>query len=385
MTAPTWDDVRDLMARSAPNCVSIFMPTHRSGRETEQDPLRLKNLLGQAEEELRALGLRGPDADAVLDPGRTLLQDKAFWQNRQEGLALFFAPGWWRTLATPVALDESIVVSGRFHVRPLLPVLSPDLRFYVLALSRHGARLLAATRFTIEESDVRDLPAGMDDVLDIVETERQLQSHVAARRGSSRAGGSVAFHGHGLGRDAADERLLEYFRAVDRGVAAVVRADDAPLVLAAVEHFLPLYRQVTAVPTVIDAAVPGSPDELADTELHRRAWALVAPLAEREIDERLASYGEHAAKGGAAHSIGSVLRGAQAARVETVFVPIDHAIWGKFDEVNGRARIHESRRTGDEDLLDRAAVETIRNGGNVVSLPKERLPDGGPLAAIMRY
>ena len=385
MSAPTWDDLRDLMARSAPHCVSLFLPTHRSGRETGQDPLRLKNLLGRAEEELRALGLRGPDAGALLGPGRALLQDQAFWQQRQEGLALFFAPGWWRALSTPVVLGESLMVSGRFHVRPLLPALWPDLRFHVLALSRSGARLLTATRFTVAETELHDLPAGMDALLAAVESERQLQAHVAARRGSSRAGGAVAFHGHGLGRDASDERLLEYFRAVDRSVAAAVRADDAPLVLAAVEHFLPLYREVSAVATVIDAAVPGSPDELADAELHERAWALVAPLAERQTEERLARYAEHAAKGGAAHSIQGVLSGAQAARVETLFVPSDHAVWGRFDAAGGRARIHASRRRGDEDLLDRAVVETMRTGGTVVPLAQERLPGGGPLAAIMRY
>jgi len=319
MSAPTWDDLRDLMARSAPHCVSLFLPTHRSGRETGQDPLRLKNLLGRAEEELRALGLRGPDAGALLGPGRALLQDQAFWQQRQEGLALFFAPGWWRALSTPVVLGESLMVSGRFHVRPLLPALWPDLRFHVLALSRSGARLLTATRFTVAETELHDLPAGMD------------------------------------------------------------------ALLAAVEHFLPLYREVSAVATVIDAAVPGSPEELADAELHERAWALVAPLAERQTEERLARYAEHAAKGGAAHSIQGVLSGAQAARVETLFVPSDHAVWGRFDAAGGRARIHASRRRGDEDLLDRAVVETLRTGGTVVPLAQERLPGGGPLAAIMRY
>lgn len=35
-------------------CVSIFMPTHRAGVETRQDPIRLKNLLGETEKRLLA-------------------------------------------------------------------------------------------------------------------------------------------------------------------------------------------------------------------------------------------------------------------------------------------------------------------------------------------
>lgn len=385
MNTPSWDDLRGLMERGDESCVSIFMSTHRSGREIQQDPLRLKNLLARAENELRTSGLRGPDAAFVLEPGGELLSDGDFWRHQQDGLALFLAPGWWRAISTPIALDESVVVGTRFRIRPLLPALWPDLQFNILALSRHGARLLAATRFGVEEIEVHDMPAGMDDVHSVVEGERQVQAHIAARRGETRAGGSVAFHGHGLGRDADDERLIECFRVVDRSVAAAVGTNGVPLVVAAVEHFLPLYRETTALPSVIDAAVQGSPDELSDAELHDRAWPLVAPLAERDIDEQLVRYAEHAAKGGAAHGVEGVLHDAQAARIETLFIPVDDVVWGKFDTPSGKARIHDARRAGDEDLLDRAAVETIRTGGRVLCLPKAGMPDGGPMAAIRRY
>ena len=48
--------------------VSIYMPTHPAGDQIQQDPIRLKNLLNQAQEELMARGLRRPDAEALLQP-----------------------------------------------------------------------------------------------------------------------------------------------------------------------------------------------------------------------------------------------------------------------------------------------------------------------------
>jgi hypothetical protein len=36
------------------SCVSVFLPTHRAGREVEQVPIRLKNLLRQATDALQA-------------------------------------------------------------------------------------------------------------------------------------------------------------------------------------------------------------------------------------------------------------------------------------------------------------------------------------------
>ena len=385
MAAPTWDDVRELIVPRDTPCVSIFMPTHRSGRDTEQDPLRLKNLLKQAEVDLRALGLRTPEADAVLAPARDLLGEQPFWRHREDGLALFLRHDWSRVLTLPYTVAEYLAVGRRFHVRPLLPGLWPDLRFSVLALSQRGARLFAASRYSFTEVELPDVPRGMEDVLRYVENEKQLQAHVAARRGPSRAGGAVAFHGHGLGRDVDDERLLEYLRAVDHGVAAAVRDNGAPLVLATLDHVVPLYREVTAVPFVLDEAVTGSPDKVSDEELHRRAWALVEPRAAREVDELLATYRERAARGGTARSLESILRDARQARVQTLFLAEDEVVWGRFDETSAAVKVHDRRRPGDEDLLDRAAVETIATGGLVVCLPRTRMPEESPVAAILRY
>jgi hypothetical protein len=385
MSAPSWEDVRVLLTRSGDGHVSVSLPTHRGGRETEQDRIRLKNLLRTAEEELGRLGLRGPDASAVLEPGLRVLDDAGFWRERRDGLALFLAPGWSRIWWAPVSLEESVATGTRFRIRPLLPALWPDLRFRVLALSRHAARLLDATRFTVREVDVPQMPDGVDGLPGEIETGRHLQTHVAARRGESRAGGALAFHGHGLPRDAEDDRLLEYFRAVDGSVTDAAGTDGAPLVLAAVEHFVPLYREVATHPWVLEDAVTGNPDGLPNEELQRRAWELVAPLVERETDERLARYHERAARGDAVHGLVNALRSARAARVDTLFLSEEDAVWGRYDVENDKARVHDERRPGDEDLLDRAAAETIKTGGAVLSLPRRRMPVPEPVAALLRY
>jgi hypothetical protein len=49
-------------------CVSIYMPTHRTGAETQQDPIRLKNLLREAEKHLFAKGVSTRDVQEMLEP-----------------------------------------------------------------------------------------------------------------------------------------------------------------------------------------------------------------------------------------------------------------------------------------------------------------------------
>ena len=55
MDTLTRDELRALMEVRDPLCVSIYMPTHRTG-DVQQDPIRLKNLVNQAQEKLVAAG-----------------------------------------------------------------------------------------------------------------------------------------------------------------------------------------------------------------------------------------------------------------------------------------------------------------------------------------
>ena len=139
-------------------CVSVFLPTHRAGREVEQAPIRLKNLLRQATDALKTDGVRAPEIDRLLAPLRRLLDDRLFWQYQSDGLALFSRPGWWRSFRVPLDLPELAVVDDRFHVSPLLPLLVVDGHFFVLALSQNQIRLLEGTRDRVEEVDLPGVP-----------------------------------------------------------------------------------------------------------------------------------------------------------------------------------------------------------------------------------
>lgn len=53
-------------------CVSIYFPTHRTGVETQQDPIQPKNLLREAEKLLSARGLSKRDVQKMLEPASKL-------------------------------------------------------------------------------------------------------------------------------------------------------------------------------------------------------------------------------------------------------------------------------------------------------------------------
>ena len=89
-------------------CVSIFMPTHRRGADTLQDPIRLENLAKDAARQLDALGYDGRLADRVLAPVRALAIDSTAWPLSTDGLAVLAWDGGHRTLHVPFRIDGAL-------------------------------------------------------------------------------------------------------------------------------------------------------------------------------------------------------------------------------------------------------------------------------------
>jgi len=120
-------------------CISMFLPIHRAGMETQQDRLRLRNHIRAAENRLLLDDLRSTQIEHLLQPMRALFEDEQFWLHPGDGLALFRSPDVFRTYWLPTSLKEQVVVTDHFYLKPLLPFIVDDERFYILAsLKRKG-------------------------------------------------------------------------------------------------------------------------------------------------------------------------------------------------------------------------------------------------------
>lgn len=252
------DDLRTLTRKPTGLCVSIYLPTHQVGREIQQDPLRLKNLLGEAEEHLLASGLCTPDAKELLEPAQRLLQDGLFWQHQSDGLAIFLSREMFRYYRLPLDFDALVVVTDRFHIKPLLPLLSGDGRFYVLALSQNEVRLLQGTRYSVSEVDLEGVPASLTEALRYDDPEKRLQFHTSTRTPGGRGERPATFHGHGTGSNDAKANILRYFHQVDEGLHDLLRDEQAPLVLAGVDYLLPIYKEANTYPHLVDQELRGA-------------------------------------------------------------------------------------------------------------------------------
>lgn len=362
--------------------VSVYLATHAAGAQTRHDRIRLDGLLDEAAGAVAALGVRGAAAAAMFEPARMLTGEPRFWAARAQGLALFLTPRVLRHYRVPIGLAELAVVSDRFHLKPLFRLFTGDGRFYLLALGESGLRLYQGSHEQLAPLDVATLPRELAEALAAEEPPAPPQLHAGAPRSPA---GSI-FHGHGHGHGAGgDEAILRHFRRVDQALGAILERETAPLVLAGVEHLLPIYRAANRYPHLLEAGVPGRPERLALAALHERAWRVVAPVfaaAESAARRRF-----HALRGSerGPGRLADIALAAAEGRVETLFVPVGVQRWGRVDPAARRVDERAEPAPGDYDLLDFAAQETFLHGGVVYAVPPDRVPGDGEVAAALRH
>jgi hypothetical protein len=302
-----------------------------------------------------------------------------FWPNQCNGLAVFLARDFRRIFRLPWTFPEEVEVGGFFSVAPLLPLLHGDGRFYVLALSQNSVRLFQGTRFTVSPIDLKGVPRNLAEALRTHDTDNVLSFHSRPTSGGS---WGTIFEGHGVGIDDRKDDLRQYFHSIDRGLHDVLREERAPLVLATVDYFLPIYREAGSYPYLLEKVIEGNPDRLSEKELHDRAWAIVEPHFQAALRQAIALYHQVARTGRATSDVKQVVPAAYRGEVQTAFVALGKHLWGTLDPGTSAVSLHEQPQSGDEDLLSFTAIHTLRHGNTVYGLRPEDLPSGDFLAAI---
>ena len=375
-----------LLAERQPPCVSIFLPTARRGAETLQGPIRLKNLIRRAAGKLNSTGIDEFRKNDLLAPARSLLKNEDFWQSQSDGLAIFLArDGWW-IYRLPLEFDEVSLVNEHFHLRPLIPLLSFDGHFFILALGQGNMRLFEATRHQIGKVALDEVPDHLQELLRLEGAEASMQKHAQRDLAITDYHDSARSHAAGAASNQKD-RILDYFRQVDGNVREILGNERVPLVLAGPDHLQGLYRQANKYAHLLDDGVDGNPDDLSPEELLHRTWEQVAPMVKKELVDALGRYqhfrgneDEHAT-----NDIEVLAPAAKNGRVDTLFIRKGAQIFGRVDPETHGVSLHGAPQDGGEELVNYSVLETLRHRGKVYRLTDNELPEETPCAAILRY
>jgi hypothetical protein len=379
-------DLDELLGFDQYPAVSIYQPTHSAGREVRQDAIRLRNLLSTAAKRLVAAGKRAPEVDTFLAPGRKLVDDEEFWRYQDQGLAVFVGPAFDRVHKLPIAVPEELLISNHFGIKPLLPLIDPAGSFWVLALSASRTRLYNGSRWTFAEVTGLDLPQGISEIWNETEYE---EAHKASPTGRNlHASGGVA-NAQAFGetpRELHKAQLIELLHRIIAPLEPVIKRQPAPVILAAEPKIQGSFRELAKWKELLPAGILEFADAMPTDDLHRKACAMFAPLEEQARIEALDRLKSLLGNGGKATiETAEIVKGARYGRIDRLFLSDGQPLWGFFNESEDRVVAHREPIEGDDDLLDYAALMTLRQGGNVTLVDPSQLPPATPAAAILRY
>jgi hypothetical protein len=374
-------------------CISLYMPTHQFRSDWSQNTTRFKNLLGDVQGQLQEQDYRESGTNEILGEARALLDRPGFWRDLSDGLAVFITGGTTETYRLPLSFDEIAITDDHFHLKPLFPLIAANNRFYLLSLSQNDVRLYQGTHQAVGEVEAAEIPSSIVSAIQQYEEPTGgFRTNTQGQSPSRDAGNTErAHHGQGAEDDLSGEpqdEIKRFFRKVDESVSDYLGGEDAPLVLAGVSEYLPLYREANSYPHLIeDEIVAGNPEQPDAEELHTNAWDIVESVFLEHQEEEKDRFEQLYYQDGdlASDDFHEIIPACAYSRVETLFVPVGQHRWGRFDPETNTVEVHDSKQAEDGDLLNYAAVSAYRNGATVHALRPEQMPGGRSIAATFRY
>ncbi len=274
------------------------------------------------------------------------------------------------------------VAGGNFLIRPLLSHLNLPSTFLILKLSKKRADLM---RCGVQSCQPVPFPKGfphtIEEAMAFEPPDHDLENRSAA--GPSPGSRRGIRFGTGSGKETEHAHLADFYKMVDRAVQQVQHDGHAPLVLAGVQEDSSMYRNVALYPAIVERSVGGSPDGggLTEKDLERQARAIVQTAESDRLAAELAELKERTTPARFSTNLWNILKAATEGRVGRIYIDENAERKGVFQELKRGDRWD----WGEEDLLNLAAVETLRHGGLAFTLPSSRMPDQACIAAFFRY
>lgn len=380
------ETLNQLRARDGQICLSLYMPTHRTSPERNQDPIRYKNLLRQLREQLDE---QEPEADydALLKSFDALVNDYDFWINQQDGLAIFGGEDFFKSYCLQRPVAERVLVSSRPYLTPLLRIVQSADAYQVLCLTRDSVRLFEGNRDVLDEVELAaEVPKNIVAALGPELTPGNQSGHPGSFGRAGERGNSAAQESGGSGKqDEIDLDRDRFFRAVERAITEYhSKPSGLPLVLAALPENQFFFRAVSHNTQLLEPAITIDPAALDMKALRQRSWELLSHHYKLRLNTILDQYGNSHGQGLASDQLSEIGQATVSGRIATLLVEADRVVPGQFERESGAVTM-EDGAADKADILDEVMLQAMENGGEVIVVPPELMPSATGAAAVFRY
>lgn len=369
-----------LNAESHGPYISLYQPTHRQSSEIKQDIIRFKNLVKKIEESLK-LEYSKRDIETILEPLYTLAEDNEFWLHSYDGIAILMVDDKCVIYKLQRKVEEMALVSDSFYIKPLIRKFQSSDGYQLLGLNRKEFKLFEGNRYILDEIELpADIPRTIKDVLGDEYTESYLKA--ASYGGGDRA----MFHGHGSKKDEIQIDIERFFRSVDRIVLdRYSKPSKLPLMLVALPEYHTVFKNLSHNPYLMEEGIKVDFDSLSLAKLRDKAWEQIESVYLNKTKKLIDRFENARAQFLGSDDLAQIARAALENRVETILVEDNRIIPGKINPDTNMIEEGNLENPLVGDVLDDLAEMVFKSKGEVVVLPKERMPSATGAAAIYRY
>ncbi|MGH7933126.1 MAG: hypothetical protein ACREQN_08140 [Candidatus Binataceae bacterium] len=363
-----------------PPCLSLYQPTHRHHPDNQQDPIRFRNLLKTLEESLRQK-YSTRDIRSLLEPFQRLAGDHDFWNHTLDGLAVLGASGLFRVYRLQRPTPELAIVADSFHLKPLIRILQSADRYQVLGLSRQKIIFFEGNRDALDEVELLTaVPRTITEALGEDSTKSNLSVW------TSSAGTEGVRYGQGSKSELVDIDTERFFRAVDRAILEhYSRPSGLPLMLAALPENHSFFHRISHNPFLMPEGIDTYPDALTTEALRDRAWQVAGPYYLARLAGLVEMFGTARAQGRGDSDLAPTARSAVTGKVATLLIEAERRVPGRIDAATGEIEFDDLANPVVDDLLDDLGELVLKNGGQIVIVPADRMPTQTGIAAIYRF
>ena len=365
-----WKDVKPLCASPAP-CITITLPAFHQGAQTLPYATQLKQALRTVQQEVFKQTFVD-DAERLIEPLRKLIATPEMNQSGRD-IVIFRSPTVLLRFDLPAPVPFRSVVGQYFHLAPLLPQLRAGQEFYILELNQKHIRLLHYLDGACADVPLpSSLPESVEQDGAFDAPDHTLRNRSSA--GTSNGSMSGVSFGTGSEREKSSERVQHFFKSVDDGLAVFLKG--RPLLLSGARHEVAIYRRASTYARLLEGDLEKDLHSLAPDEVAHMAQESLRHQPRREADHQLQRLRELAGSERISTGIRPVLKAASEGRVAKLILA---------EKAEFAATREALESDSPEDLLNAAAVLSIRNGAEVFTLPAEAMGAEAPVAAILRY
>lgn len=360
--------------------ISLYQPTYRHSPENKQDPIRFKNLVKEIEKSLKQKYPKR-EKQPIIDLFIKIGNDRDLWMHTSDGLAILYAEGQAIIYYLNRPIKELVVVSDSFYIKPLIRNFQSSDRYHALGLNREGFTLFEGNRYGVDEVDLDDdIPNNIREVLG----EDFSSTYITGRYGGSGTQGT--YHGHADKSRKVKTDTEKFFRFVDKVVLDnYSNPTGLPLILIALPEHQALFRKITSNPHLLDDGIRSNYDVFTVDKLKDEMWKVMEPVYLNKTKEAINRFNNSRSQSLASDDIANIARASVSNKVDTVLVEADRVIPGKVNPVTGSIEIGDISHPEFGDLLNDIVSIVMQNGGNVIVLPKDRIPTSTGAAAIYRF